>query len=123
MSSFLTLTRMNVAEETLGSRLLRARLEYGARMDPPRVITQLEVGRELGVSGVAVGGWEAGRNVPTLENIRALARLYGVRVGWIVAAELPMRDEVQNPRPVGLSDPSTSVSLERPSRKKKRRRA
>lgn len=128
MSSFATLTQMGapVAEETLGKRLVRARLEYGARLEPPRVVTQLEVGRALDVSGVAVGGWEADRNVPTVENIRALARFYRVRAGWIIAGELPMRDEGATPntsRPLGLSDPSTSVSLERPARKKRRRGA
>jgi transcriptional regulator with XRE-family HTH domain len=71
--------------------LLRARLEYGSRANPPRVVTQIEVGKELGVSGVAVGGWEADRNEPGLDNLRALARLYGVRVGWLVDGELPMR--------------------------------
>jgi transcriptional regulator with XRE-family HTH domain len=77
---------------TLGARLLRARLEYGSRLRPPRVVTQTDVGRELGVSGVAVGGWEADRNEPALDKLRALAALYGVRVSWLTFGELPMRD-------------------------------
>jgi transcriptional regulator with XRE-family HTH domain len=97
--------RVNQMEAgTLGARLLRARLEYGSRLNPPRAVTQLEVAKALGVSGVAVGGWEADRNEPGLDYIRALARLYGVRVGWLVDGELPMRageggQGAQNPAP------------------------
>jgi transcriptional regulator with XRE-family HTH domain len=76
--------------ETLGARLLRARLGYGARQASPRVVTQLEVAKALGVSGVAVGGWEADRNEPELDNLRAIARFYGVRLGWLLEGELPM---------------------------------
>lgn len=78
---------------TLGARLLRARLEYGSRLNPPRVVTQTDVGREMGVSGVAVGGWESDRNEPGLEKLRALAAFYGVRVSWLAFGELPVREE------------------------------
>ena len=90
MYSFDTLTRASVLAdaETLGSRLLRARLAYGARVG--RVVTQLEVAKDLSVSGVAVGGWEADRNEPGLDNLRAIARFYGVRLGWLLEGELPM---------------------------------
>lgn len=92
---------------TLGARLLRARLEYGSRLNPPRQITQMEVGREVGVSGVAVGAWEADRSEPGLDTLRQLARLYEVRVSWLAFDDGPMRDEGgsnsnpghHNPRP------------------------
>jgi transcriptional regulator with XRE-family HTH domain len=100
MARFATLKRGSaVGDETLGARLLRARLEYGSRLRPPRVVTQLDIGRELGVSGVAVGGWEADRNEPGLDKIRALARFYGVRVGWLIDGEMPMRDTNDPPAP------------------------
>lgn len=83
----------NANGSTLGARLVRARLEYGARMEPARVVTQLEIGERLGVSGVAVGGWEADRSEPGLERLKVLAALYGVRAAWLAFGELPVRDE------------------------------
>lgn len=125
MSRFATLTGSAVVgQETIGARLLRARLEHGSRLVPPRVVTQLEVGKEMGVSGVAVGAWEADRSPPTIETVRALARLYGVRVGWIIEGELPMREgeghqgaHHTNGTPAPVTDPS---AYDRPAKQQPR---
>jgi DNA-binding XRE family transcriptional regulator len=74
-----------------GSRVLRARLEFGARQQPPRSVSQSEVGAALGVTGVAVGSWEAGKRQPDLGTIQKLALVLGVRAGWLAFGEEPMR--------------------------------
>jgi transcriptional regulator with XRE-family HTH domain len=68
----------------LGQRLLKARLQHGARLDPPRSVSQMEAGRMLGVTGVTVGAWEAGRNDPGVSMLYRLADLYGVRRVWLL---------------------------------------
>lgn len=55
---------------TLGERIGRYRKEMG--------ISQEELGHRLGVSRQAVSKWETGRAVPDMENLLALARLFGV---------------------------------------------
>lgn len=55
---------------TLGERIGRYRKEMG--------ISQEELGHRLGVSRQAVSKWETGRTVPDMENLLALARLFGV---------------------------------------------
>lgn len=75
----------------LGGRILQARLELGARQHPPRQITQEEVARAMGVTGVSVGQWEAGKTEPTREKIARLATVLGVRAAWIAFGEEPMR--------------------------------
>lgn len=71
--------------EELGKRLLRARLNRAAQLGRP--ISQTEVGRELGVTGVSVGRWEAGTKEPDLETLRRLAQFYVVRAGWLAFGE------------------------------------
>lgn len=75
-----------------GARVLRARLEYGARQTPPRAVSQTEVGQAIGVSGVAVGQWEAGKRQPDVPTIQRLATVLGVRAGWLAFGEGPMRE-------------------------------
>ena len=74
-----------------GERVLRARLEFGARQKPPRSVSQSEVGGVLGVTGVAVGSWEAGRKIPDLGTIQKLAFVLGVRAAWLAFGEEPIR--------------------------------
>lgn len=82
-----------LAEElrALGKRILRARLESGARQSPPRVITQEEVGEAMGVTGAAVSSWEAGQAWPRLGAIGKLALVLGVRKAWLAFDDGPMR--------------------------------
>lgn len=91
--------------EGLGSRVLRARLEAGARLSPPRQITQREVAQAIGVSGVAVGTWEAGKKEPDLETIAKLATVLGVRAAWLAFGEEPMRLGQQPNDPVTSARP------------------
>jgi transcriptional regulator with XRE-family HTH domain len=77
--------------KAFGERVLRARLELGARQRPPRSVSQSEIGEALGVSGVAVGSWEAGRKVPDLGTVQKLAFVLGIRAAWLAFGEEPMR--------------------------------
>lgn len=83
----------NATPKPFGPRLLRARLEYGARLDPPRSISQVEAAAVIGVTGVTLGRWEAGTKEPDAETFGRLATLYRVRAAWIVWGEEPMRDD------------------------------
>lgn len=68
--------------ESFGGRVYRARLALGARRGQP--VTQTELGRTLGVSGVTVGAWESGTSEPA--NLAALERLadaLGVSPSWL----------------------------------------
>lgn len=97
------------AAEGFGNRVLRARLELGARLSPPRQITQAEVGRALDVSGVAVGTWEAGKKEPDLATIEKLATVLGVRAAWLAWGEEPMR--------LGNAGPGDDTTSIRPQRR------
>ncbi len=77
--------------KALAGRILRARLELGARQTPPRTITQEEIAGAMGVTGQAVSGWEAGVSEPTREKLARLATVLGVRAGWLSFGEEPMR--------------------------------
>lgn len=76
--------------ETFGQRLRRARRELSYRLD--RDVYQEDVAKAVGVSSVAYGRWESDQREPDLATVRQLAKYYGVRVGYLVAGELPKRD-------------------------------
>lgn len=87
--------------KAFGQRVLQARLEAGARAHPPRSISQAEVGDALGVSGVAVWSWEAGRKEPGRATIAKLATVLGVRAAWLAFGEEPMRNATKSSPPSG----------------------
>jgi transcriptional regulator with XRE-family HTH domain len=79
--------------EAFGQRLVLARIEFGKRQKPPRVVTQTEIAEAMGVAKMTVSSWEAGKKEPgDLGTVHKLAFVLGVRVGWLVAGEEPMRD-------------------------------
>ena len=75
----------------IGQRLVDARLDYGRHLQPIRTVSQVEIGRTLGVTGVTVGAWEAGKNDAGVPMLGKLAEIYGVRLAWLITGELPMR--------------------------------
>jgi transcriptional regulator with XRE-family HTH domain len=101
----------------LGRRLLRARLRYGERMDPPISVSQMAVARAIGVTGVTVGAWEAGKNDPGLPMLYRLAELYGVMLVWLLTGQGEMYEEKENGGakpsrpPAQPSDPATTPML------------
>lgn len=74
----------------VGQRLIDARLDWGRRMKPIRVVSQASVGRMVGVSGVTVGAWDAGKNDAGTPMLYKLADLYGVRRAWLLSGDGPM---------------------------------
>ena len=64
---------------TLGENLKRLRIERG--------LSQEEVAQKLFVSRQSVSKWENDVAEPGVENLKALARLYGVTVDVLVGAE------------------------------------
>lgn len=50
-------------------------------------LTQAAVAEKLGVSRQAVSRWEIGAAVPTLENIKVLSELFGVRVEYLLPGD------------------------------------
>ena len=47
----------------------------------------------MGVTGVAVSQWEAGKSEPNPEKLVRLATILGVRACWLAFGEEPMRYE------------------------------
>ncbi len=50
-------------------------------------MSQKQVAITLKVSGPTVSQWESGKKTPTLENLRALASLYGVSLDYLAGNE------------------------------------
>lgn len=71
-------------KDTVHLRLRMARLACG--------LTTAAVGRQLGVTGAAVGNWELGTREPNIETLKRLAAIYGVTVGWLMG-EAPFFQE------------------------------
>lgn len=70
-----------MGEESVGDRIRQARLDLAAARR--REVTQVEVGRALGVTGVTVGRWEAGGAEPSLALIRKLADFLETDPRWL----------------------------------------
>jgi transcriptional regulator with XRE-family HTH domain len=103
-----------------GERVLKARLEMGARRGTP--VTQKEVADALGVTSATVGRWEANLKQPTLESIEALARFLSASPGYLAfgAAEveqrLPLRDMGREPEGAQSDDATPYAPPERKRR-------
>lgn len=70
---------------TLGERLQGLRQRSG--------LSQEEVAQKLFLTRQSVSKWENGQAEPGVENLKALARLYGVTVDDLVGAEEPPKEE------------------------------
>lgn len=79
------------SRKAFGLRVLRARLEYGARLRAPRQVSQTEIAEAMGVTGMTVSNWELGKKEPDLGTIAKLAFVLGVRAPWLAFGEEPMR--------------------------------
>ena len=79
----------------IGRRLKSLRLSRQADLGDE--IELQEVGRSLGVTGPAVGQWEAGKGKPTLLNLLALALYWGVHPGWLAFGWEPRTGEPPTP--------------------------
>ncbi len=64
---------------TLQGRLRIARREAG--------LERGEVAESIGLGPETIRSWETGRRVPRLRNLRLLAEMYGVELGWLLDGE------------------------------------
>ena len=55
-------------------------------------ITQMALAHQLGVSRQAVTRWESGDTTPSMDKLKALAKIYGVSLDWL-CSESDMADE------------------------------
>lgn len=97
-------------KQTIGQRLTILRMDRGKALKKPRVIDLKEVGEALGVSGAAVGQWEADQVKDwSLARLRQLAKYYGARLAWLIDGEgepYPS-DEVVDPQSLPSFDSAT----------------
>ena len=56
--------------------------------------TQLKLANEVGVTPSAVYTWESGRNEPRIQQLRDLARVFGVRMDEIKIVEKSVKREL-----------------------------
>ena len=70
---------------TLGERILKKRKECG--------LSQESLGSKLEVSRQTVYKWESDQAVPELPKLIAMAEIFNVKVGWLVAEEESDRKE------------------------------
>lgn len=80
---------------TLGSKLRAARQEAN--------LTQQQLATKLMVSRQAITKWETDAGIPDIENLKALAALFGVSVDYLVAGDAPVSGAVLI-EPVDLDD-------------------
>ena len=60
---------------TLREKLIVSRNKAG--------LSQMELANQLGVSRQAVSRWESGDTTPTMDKLKALAKIYGVSLDWL----------------------------------------
>ena len=67
------------AAMTIGQRIARERKRLG--------LSQEALGEALGVSRQAISKWEADASLPEIDKLIAMARCFGVTVGWLLGVE------------------------------------
>jgi DNA-binding XRE family transcriptional regulator len=98
-------------KKAFGDRLAKARAVVGADATPRRRVSQRELGDVVGLSDVAVGAWEDGRNEPSLFHVALMADHMGVRPAWLAFGDGPMREEgaTLKPPPPHLVSPPPRI--------------
>ena len=61
---------------SLATKLVTLRKEKG--------LTQMELAERLNVSRQAISRWEVGAAVPSIDNLKVLANLYGIPIGYLL---------------------------------------
>lgn len=82
-------------------------------------ITQMELAHQLGVSRQAVTRWESGDTAPSMDKLKALAKLYGVSLDWLcsdMADGKPVEEVVES-----VKDDETNNATASAEDKKKRK--
>jgi DNA-binding XRE family transcriptional regulator len=103
-------------KKAFGTRLAKARAVVGADAEPRRRVSQRELGDVVGLSDVAVGAWEDGRNEPSLFHVAKMAEHMGVRPAWLAFGDGEMRDAgatLKPPPPKAPELPKETLSLDK----------
>lgn len=87
------------AAMTIGQRIARERKRLG--------LSQEALGEALGVSRQAISKWEADASIPEIDKLIAMARRFGVTVGWLLGVE-----EVREEDGPGGAEPSVNSETE-----------
>lgn len=66
-------------------------------------LSQKYVAMSLGVAGPSVSNWESGKTLPTPDNLKRLATLFGVSVDYLLGEEAEQK-EIQQTSIQGLPD-------------------
>ncbi len=63
-------------------------------------ITQMALAHQLGVSRQAVTRWESGETTPSMDKLKALAKIYDVSLDWLCSdkCEFPKNTETERER-------------------------
>ena len=61
---------------TLNKKLLHLREQHS--------LTQFEVAEKINVSRQAISKWESGSSIPSMDNLLALSKLYGVTIDYLI---------------------------------------
>lgn len=89
------------------------------RLRKRRGLTQAQAAELVDTSRQAISKWESGTGVPTLENIKALARVYGVSFDTLLDDSRDLEDEAApSPQP-----PAEGPAARQPRPSNKRRLA
>ena len=56
------------------------------------LISRVQLANRLKVTTTSVGNWENGKSVPTTENLKRLAHMYGVTVDALLRTDYPDND-------------------------------
>lgn len=62
-------------------------------------ISQLALAHQLGVSRQAVSRWESGSATPSMDKLKALAKIYGVSLDWLCSDASDAGESVQAEKP------------------------
>lgn len=82
-----------------------------------RGLTQAQAAELVDTSRQAISKWESGTGVPTLENIKALARVYGVSFDTLLDDSRDLEDEAAPPPQTPAEGPAARQP--RPSNKRR----
>lgn len=80
-----------LVSKAFGKRAFKARQ---ALSSPGNTISQSWVGERIGVTGVTIGSWEAGKTEPDFETVERLAEVLGTTPEWLAfgIATIPYKE-------------------------------
>lgn len=84
-----------------------------------RGLTQAQAAELVDTSRQAISKWESGTGVPTLENIKALARVYGVSFDTLLDNSRDLEDETAPSPQTPAEGPAAREAAPRPSNKRR----